>query len=435
MDLLVIKATSPNDFTIQDKYVHQLLKIFSLSSTSRRSFSVSFTRRFGRTRSWRVALKCLMLLHRLLRAVPESDLFRSELISARLSGLISLSPCRFRDDSSANYQHYSSFIKSYAHLVDEALDCYGCDSGNSLELAHVTENLLPDKLKELNRLIETLPQLLSLINRVMDCRPSETISRVFMIQSAMKHIVRDSFLCYKVFKAEISVLLDGLFQMPYRSCTAAFNIYKSAAAQASQLNEFYAWCRLNGICGAYEYPFIETIPKIHVQALEKFLGGMWQLTETESSSPTSSSNMTEYDDREEHGPGLKKSIIVDSGRWERFEEKDDMDHWQPPLIELEEHNNNSNNVGWETLLEASVKSILLSNTAPFEPDYSLFVYGHNKQKRMDESQGREVQVYNYLDYHRLLQQQLQLQQQPAYDMRMSCVRVYPPSDPAYPWGL
>ncbi|CAM8876469.1 unnamed protein product [Rhodiola kirilowii] len=438
IDLMVIKATTPDDFPLQDKYVHQLLKIFSISPSSIRSFTISFTRRFGRTHSWRVALKCLILLHRLLRSVPESDPVRSELVWARSNGLLSLNPCRFCDDSSANYKHYTLFIRSYAHLVDEALDCYGFDASDaatSLELTH----LLHDKMNDLNRLIETLPTLMSLIDRVMDCRPTETISKAFMIQSAMKHIIRDSFVCYKIFKTEISSVLDSMFQMPYRSCIAAFNIYKSAATQASQLSEFYTWCKLKGLCGAYEYPFIETIPKIHVQALETFLGGMWQLTETESSSAASSSpsNTTEYEEGEERVFGLKVGIVVGSDRWEKFEEEEEDDINQlPPLIELEDHNsiivtktnnNNNNVISWETLLEASVKNILQRSTTPFWPNYGLLY----SAKEIDESKGREMQVYNHFHHHH----QEQLQQQPTYDMEMSCVRVYPPSNPAYPWGL
>lgn len=88
-----------------------------------------FTHRFGRTRCWRVALECLLLFHRLLRSVPEESSFRSELLWARSNGLITLYPCHFRDDSSYSAsEEYTAFIRSYALLLDEALDCFALDS-------------------------------------------------------------------------------------------------------------------------------------------------------------------------------------------------------------------------------------------------------------------------------------------------------------------
>jgi hypothetical protein len=66
VELIIIKATAPNDLPFPEHYIHELLKIFTIPPSSFRAFSLSFTRRFGRTRCWRVALKCLLLLHRLL---------------------------------------------------------------------------------------------------------------------------------------------------------------------------------------------------------------------------------------------------------------------------------------------------------------------------------------------------------------------------------
>ncbi|KAJ6324169.1 hypothetical protein OIU76_011465 [Salix suchowensis] len=66
VDLIIVKATAPDDLPLPEKYMHELMKMFLLLYTSSfHSFSLSFARRFGNTRSWKVALKCLILLHRL----------------------------------------------------------------------------------------------------------------------------------------------------------------------------------------------------------------------------------------------------------------------------------------------------------------------------------------------------------------------------------
>jgi hypothetical protein len=56
VDLIIVKATAPDDLPLPEKYMHELVKIFSFSNSSFHSFSLSFTRRFGNTRSWKVAL-------------------------------------------------------------------------------------------------------------------------------------------------------------------------------------------------------------------------------------------------------------------------------------------------------------------------------------------------------------------------------------------
>ncbi|XP_050374129.1 probable clathrin assembly protein At4g32285 [Argentina anserina] len=401
VELIVIKATAPDDLPLPEKYIQELLKIFSISAATLRDFSLSFCRRFGKTRCWRVALKCLILLHRLLRAVPEDSAFRTELLCTRSIGLMSLNNCRFRDDSSSASADYTAFIRSYAQLLDEVLHCFCLDNKAPPEplQQHQEEGeegddedereeeddepqfqSLSAKMEEISRMLEMLPQLQSLIDRVMDCRPTGPAAKSFLVQVAMKLLIRDSFVCYTIFRKEIVMVLDSLFQMPYRNCISAFGIYKKAAVQATELCEFYDWCRAMGICGAYEYPFIDRIPHIQIHALENFLHGMWQLTDQSSSTPTSSltssfkcSSETLTED-ETHG-----SILV-STKWEKPLIQFGGDHEdvkpligfgkeeaEKMLIQFEEVDES-----WETILEASI------NVSPsYQQNNMLCLYNPN----------------------------------------------------------
>ncbi|KAJ1437851.1 Phosphoinositide-binding clathrin adaptor, domain 2 [Sesbania bispinosa] len=204
-----------------------------------------------------------------------------------------------------------------------------------------------EKMKEIGDTLEILPQLQSLIDRVMDCYPKGVAPRSFIVQSAMKHIIRDSFICYTKFRREIVVVLDNLLQMPYRNCIAAFNIYKKAAVQTNELYEFYEWCKVKGLCGSYEYPLVEPIPHIQIKALESFLSGMWQLTES-SSSPTSPSTSSE-ESPSFFTEGERQQVMTrDHGVHIKGEEFEDEE--EKPLIEVEDNDD----VSWETLLESSI---------------------------------------------------------------------------------
>ncbi|XAR65134.1 hypothetical protein NMG60_11009113 [Bertholletia excelsa] len=438
LDLIVVKATSPEDLPLQEKYVHELIKIFSLSPSSFRAFALTFTRRFSKTDCWPVALKCLILLHRLLRSLPENSPFRAELLCVRSHGLLSLFPCHFQDSSSSFSEDYTLFIKSYAHLLDEALHyCFSIDydahqqkeqekttaaAAEEEEEGDETEakaETLTEKGKvneENPRLLQVLPQLQSLLERVMQCRPQGAASRSYLVQSAMKLTVRDSFACYTSFRKQLVVLLDNLLHMPYKDSLLAFDIYKRAAIQANQLSEFYDFCKSMGLrVGWYEYPFVDQVPQILVQALETFLGGMWQFTDSSSSSPFPSaleslcgemvpliqmsctSSLRRDDSEETLGPRREK-IQVSDKREERpkLEGGGEMG----PLIQFDEEEDfkNDKNVSWETLLEAS-DSVNTTRDLFFNP--SGYLYGENNlrnggcQAEPQKVEGWEVQIYNF----------------------------------------
>lgn len=349
MNLIIIKATAPDDLPVHEKYIQHLLKLFSTSPTSCHSFAISFTRRFGTTRCWRVALKSLFLLHRLLLSVQGNSPLWTELLWTRSNGLISLYPCNFNDASasSSSSLSYTNFIISYAHLLNETLNCVPFE--HSIKL----ENQQPHEEKEETfqvgtEMLEMLPQLQSIIDRVMDCYPVGVAKGSFIVQSAMKHIVRDSFVCYSKFRREMVVVLDNLLHMPYRNCVAAFNIYKKASLQTNQLYEFYEWCKAKGLCGSYEYPLVEPIPYIQIKALKSFLSGMWQLTDQSSNSSSSEKSQSPSP-----SPSPPVELFICEGGGDERHHIKDRELFEKPLIELEGDDDDDDD-SWETVLESSI---------------------------------------------------------------------------------
>ncbi|XP_028795088.1 probable clathrin assembly protein At4g32285 [Neltuma alba] len=365
INLILIKATPPDDLPLRDKYVHVLLKIFSFSPSSFHSFSVSFTRRFGATRSWRVALKCLLLLHRLIRSVPADSPSRPEILWSCSNGLLSLYPCHFRDNSSScRSAECTVFIRSYALLIDEALDCvflegkklfYEEQEGEGQEEEgesnHGTEKF-EAKMTDIGDMLEMLPQLQSIMDRVMGCVPMEKLTKSSIVRSAMTQIIRDSFVCYTQFRREIAVVLDNLLQMPYKNCIAAFAIYKKASVQTSQLSQFYDWCKAKGFCCFYEYPLVDRIPLIQIQALESLLQGMWELTETPSWSPlspaTPSSPLSSSVESEKPVARRRGDVAFRKHHNNKLGDKE-----EKPLIDLEDDGKKEDD-SWEALLESSI---------------------------------------------------------------------------------
>ncbi|KAK4264045.1 hypothetical protein QN277_029386 [Acacia crassicarpa] len=401
INLILIKATPPDDFPLRDKYIHELLKIFSLSPSSFNSFSISFTRRFFSTGSWRVALKCLLLLHRLLRSVPTDSPFRPEILCSRSHGLLSLFPCHFRaNSSSSSAAEYTVFIRSYALLLDEALDSIFLDGKKLFCEAEEEEEGESDetekfqlKMKEIGDMLEMLPKLQSIIDRVMGCVPMEKLTQSSIVRSAMTQIIRDSFVCYTKFRRDIVVVLDNLFKMPYENCIAAFSIYKKAAVQTSQLSQFYDWCKSKGFCGFYEYPLVDRIPLIQIQALESFLEGMWELTE--SSSPPSSPATMRSSASSSYSAESEKLVVAI--RDEHDDNKKIGDKEEKPLIDLEDHDGKKeDDDSWEALLESSISFSHYDHHHHHQSD-SCFGDSNNglnkKQGDVDAGESWEMQLY------------------------------------------
>ncbi|KAI4357473.1 hypothetical protein L6164_001421 [Bauhinia variegata] len=440
INLIIIKATAPDDMPLHEKYIHRLLKIFSISPSSYHSFSISFTRRFGTTRCWRVALKCLLLIHRLLQSVPDNSSFKSQLLWARSSSLISLHPCHFQDKSSSFSEDYTTFIRAYAQFIDETLICVYLDGKKPAEMEEgggggeeeeereeTTPETLQEKMKEIGEVLETLPQIQSLIDRVMDCRPIGVAAQSFIVQTAMRHIIRDSFACYRMFKTNLTTVLENLLQLPYKNCVDAFEIYKKASVQANQLCEFYDWCKDKGFCGFYEYPLVEKIPHLQIHALETFLNGIWELTASPSSqtiSPVSLPGSSGSSAGGEGGEnGQVRRDVVNKGNKSGNEEK--------PLIDLEE----GEDVGWETLLESSI-SVSYDHHREFcffSPNgYSCGWDDGIEKHRFD---GRKEHEYGYQDGTRKVQIYKPKANNPFFKLDMTNSYGRDAHNSYNPWGF
>ncbi|KAJ6903258.1 clathrin assembly protein [Populus alba x Populus x berolinensis] len=357
VDLIIVKATAPDDLSLPEKYVHELLKNY-----------------YGRD-----PMVCSLSIHVISKTIHLQ--------------ILKITPC----------------LLGHTH--------------------NYSTNLLvafPWKTREQKKPSN-------------GCTPTGVAARSLIVQLAMKLIIRDSVICYTTFRREIVLVLDNLLEMPYSSCVSAFGIYKKSATQASQLCEFYDWCKAKGFCGSYEYPFIDKIPRIHIQALETFLNGMWQLTDQSSTSTTSPSSWveskstsTDDDQVVQRNNLLKISSQLEKSDENGFAKNIEMGNEEMEnLIQLEDGEDHN----WEALLEASLNSF--SN----DPRKHLLIYpqilsnghgdGHGYENQLiclkgtkgEEQDQWQMQVYNPNPFHQ------PRNYFPHSDGSSSA------GDPAFPWGF
>ncbi|GMG98997.1 hypothetical protein Nepgr_000837 [Nepenthes gracilis] len=328
LEVAILKATSHDDHPADEKYIRQ---IFTLSSYSRGYVAAcisAVSKRLGKTRDWVVALKALMLVHRLLN--DGDPIFHQEILYATRRGTRLLNMSDFRDEAHSNSWDHSAFVRTYALYLDQRLELmlfeskqgwkeigsssnggeivryelredrwrspptryeydygefrnnrgYGRSGmrrtrsfGDQGESAGQDESKTPTTLKDVKPeiIFGKMGHLQRLFNRFLSCRPTGSAKNSRMIHIALYPVVKESFKLYGDIHEVLAVLHDRFFDMEYSDCVKAFDVYASAAKQIDELIAFYNWCKDTGLARSSEYPEVQRITDMLLATLEEFV--------------------------------------------------------------------------------------------------------------------------------------------------------------------
>ncbi|KAI5065722.1 hypothetical protein GOP47_0020417 [Adiantum capillus-veneris] len=120
LEVALVKATSHDEAPIEEKYVQEIIHLTSFSRGYVSACVAGIAKRLGKTHNWVVAIKALMLTHRLLREGDSS--VEQELLYHSRHGMRVLNLSNFRDDSYSHAWDYSAFVRTYAMFLDEKLE-------------------------------------------------------------------------------------------------------------------------------------------------------------------------------------------------------------------------------------------------------------------------------------------------------------------------
>ncbi|KAL2634859.1 hypothetical protein R1flu_006338 [Riccia fluitans] len=323
LDVALVKATSHDEVPTDEKYMHELLHYVSYSRGYTSACIAGLAKRISKTHNWIVALKCLMVIHRLLR--DGDPIFEQELNqTGSRYGVRILNMSNFRDDSASNAWDYSAFVRTYSLFLDERLEClaslgmskhnkrspesrhgrrspeynndsyrrsprdersrYGGSYGGEYDDEHreggasrngngSTKGGGPVPMKEMSTemLLDKLPRLQRLLERVLGCRPTGAARLNRLIQIALYSVVTESFQLYVDLSEGLSRLVDGFFEMEHSTAVKAFDVYKRAAKQNYDLSSFYALCKDIGVGRSSEFPGVSKISPDQLDELEDHL--------------------------------------------------------------------------------------------------------------------------------------------------------------------
>lgn len=322
LEVAIVKATSHDEDPASEKYIREILNLMSYSRGYVNACVSAVSKRLGKTRDWIVALKALILVHRLMN--DGTPIFQEEIMYATRRGTRLLNMSDFRDEAHSSSWDHSAFVRTYALYLDQRLELMLFDrkagsvgggggggderfggrennfrsppneyeygggqfrgeggmrktrsygdvnevSGND-DRRIVTVTPLRDMKPE--RIFGKMSHLQRLLDRFLACRPTGLAKNNRMILIALYPLVKESFQLYADICEVLAVLLDKFFDMEYPDCVKAFDAYASAAKQIDELVAFYNWCKESGLARSSEYPEVQRITSKLLETLEEFV--------------------------------------------------------------------------------------------------------------------------------------------------------------------
>ncbi|KAK7283718.1 hypothetical protein RIF29_13452 [Crotalaria pallida] len=279
IEIAVLRATAHyNNATIDDnKYMHEILFLVSNSPGSIPFLAERISRRLAKTKDYLVALKTLVLIHRLLRGGNRS--FEKELCKAHVSGHLQFNIIRCftnKNDSVSDHPLVgNNFLHNYAAYLEERMS-WMINQAGKLEPVIMPKGFEFRRYdeKSIDMVFRTLPKCQVLIDRVLECSPTHDVfvrsDHNLLAQAAMSNTLRESFQVYMTISEGIAALVNMFFDLTASARGLACEILKKASLQTQKLHDLYESCKKIVGNKNLDYPFVQIISMDHIMALDQY---------------------------------------------------------------------------------------------------------------------------------------------------------------------
>ncbi|KAF8030351.1 hypothetical protein BT93_E2709 [Corymbia citriodora subsp. variegata] len=264
IEIAIIRATGHDNGPVDDKYMHEILFLVSNSPDSILFLAERISRRLNTTRDRHVALKALLLTHRLLRGGNHG--FERQLRGTHFSGHLQMSPGPWFTRST---DPLVCFLHRYAAYLNERMG-WIINPGGKLEPV-MTPGLDFGCYRErsLELVFHRLPKCQLFIDKVLECSPYDDLSSDRLAQAAMCNTLKESFQVHTAFCEGVTALVNMFFDLTLPARVIACDILKKASQQSLKLQELYGKCKRTIRIRNLEYPSVKVMTMDHIKALEE----------------------------------------------------------------------------------------------------------------------------------------------------------------------
>ena len=265
IEIAILRSTDSSDTLPDDKFMGEILFLISNSPGSITFLARRISTRLESARDPVVALKTLLLLHRLLRGGDryfEQDL-RNLWASADLR--INL---RWM---SSDLEPFFAFVLNYSQFLEERMD-WLINQAGKLEPVRPLSSLgvLPYEEKAIESALYRMSKCQALLDRVMLCFPVSNSRSSHATQSAMNVVLKESFRVYESFCEGAEIVFSSSFGLKKHTRVLALDILRKACIQTSSLYEFYESCKKFVVGKSLDYPSVRIITAGEVSSMEQF---------------------------------------------------------------------------------------------------------------------------------------------------------------------
>ncbi|CAA0831046.1 Putative clathrin assembly protein [Striga hermonthica] len=273
LEVAIVRATRHDEYPPDERHICQILTLTSHSTALVGSCVTLVARRLNKTRNWAVALKTLVLVHRLLskgNRAYERDIFFSTCRGARF-----LDMSGFRD-ARASAWDCSAFVRAYAVYLDEGIEfrMQGRRPGGGEEAEGGGNKAgRPTPVHEMKNegIFLRADRLRRLLERFLACRPTGAAQQKRIVVVAFYPMVKESFHLYYNIAEVLAVLIERFMQLGVPDMERAHTMFCRLSKQLVELDNLYEWCKTVRIARSSECPRIDKIPQQKLDMMEDFI--------------------------------------------------------------------------------------------------------------------------------------------------------------------
>ncbi|XP_031381886.1 putative clathrin assembly protein At1g03050 [Punica granatum] len=342
LDVAIVKATRHEEFPADERHIREILSLTCYSRAHISACVNTLSRRLSKTKNWVVALKSLVLIHRLL--ADGDPAYEEEIFFSTRRGTRLLNMSDFRDTSRSNAWDYSAFVRTFALYLDERLDyrmqgrrgkrsTFGLDEEE--EEAHQPHKATPVREMKVEQMFSKMHHLQQILDRFLACKPTGGAKNNRIVFLALYSVVKESFQIYHEIVELMAIFVDRFMEMDIPESVKVYEMFTRIGKQFDELDSFYAWSKDFGIARPSDYPEVEKITQKRLDIMDELIRDKTALAEgkkekkkgnqTAEKVNTSDQLNNEPEAEQEEDPNATKALPapVDANTNEAPEEKPD----------------------------------------------------------------------------------------------------------------
>ncbi|XP_039138863.1 LOW QUALITY PROTEIN: putative clathrin assembly protein At1g03050 [Dioscorea cayenensis subsp. rotundata] len=368
LDVAIVKATRHDDYPAEERYIREILSLTSYSRAFISSCVSTLSRRLSKTRSWTVALKTLILIHRVL--VEGDPAYEQEIFFSTRRGTRMFNLSDFRDQSRADGWDFSTFVRAYARYLDERLEyrMHGRRQQRRSRAASLSEDedavavmttvatrATPVREMKTDRIFVKMQHLLQLLERFLACRPTGAARNNRIVAMALQPLIRESHQTYYEIHEIMNIFIDRFMEMEIADCVCVHAIFTRLSKQLQDLSSFYNWCKSSSVSRTYDFPFIHSIPSDKLELMDELIRHRTNLTTHQNVQdpdlqleinydinhnvptlpPPPDTDTQSNDEQHEKDDELALALALFNGsmEWQEFKGEDEGDDWETALVQ------------------------------------------------------------------------------------------------------